>query len=182
MEFFIKHIAKTEGEKLVNESISYSDNEGNVVIFPAPKVMVECNGIVIPEPCPLPVDVTIEGCQDFVVFNAGDIYLESLGRILQLDVTIKDVCPGKRVALAVILTEVDEEGIEQPRGMKTMTIPAHEFDGCKDVTVKNISFVLPEDLVDGDERSICRERKFKARFIANYIDFDYECSDIEDNI
>lgn len=36
--------------------------------------------------------------------------LESLGRILQLDVTVKNVCPNKRVALAVILTEVDEHG------------------------------------------------------------------------
>ena len=57
----------------------------------------------------------------------GDTYLESLGRIIQMDVTIKNVCRGKRVALAAILTEVDENGMEYRRGMKAMTIPAHNY-------------------------------------------------------
>ena len=52
------------------------------------------------------------------------MFLESQGRILQLDLTLKQVCPGKRGALAVILTEVDENGQEHARGMKTVTIPA----------------------------------------------------------
>ncbi len=178
LEFYIKHVAKTGGEKLVNKSISYSDSEGNDVMFPEPRVMVECGGVVVCDPCPVPVEVTMEGCQDFVIFAAGDICLEDTGRILQLNATIKDVCPGKRVALAVIITEIDEKCLEHPCGMKTMTIPAHKFCGCKDVTIKNISFVLPEDLVNGEKKSACCERKFKVRFIANYIDFGYECCDL----
>ena len=56
------------------------------------------------------MDLTVAGCSDAVVVDLGDTYLESQGRILQLNTTIKHVCPGKRVALAVILTEVDAHG------------------------------------------------------------------------
>lgn len=179
LEFFIKHVAQDSGEKLVNQSITYSDTEGNVVVFPEPSVTVECGIVVNPEPCPIPVDLTIDGCQDSVVIDMGDTYLESLGRILQLDVTVKNVCPGKRVALAVILTEVDSNGTEYQRGMKAITIPAHNYPNCRDVLVKCIKFVLPEDLdvSGGTPNAICNPRNFKARFIAHNIDTDYRCCD-----
>lgn len=177
LEFYIKHIANTSGTKLVNESIAYSDTEGNAVTFPEPTVEVECGVVVNPEPCPIPVNVEIEGCKDSVVVDAGEVYLESLGRILQLDVTVKNVCPNRRVALAVILTEVDQKGDEFQRGMKTITIPAHHYSGCRDVLVKCIKFVLPEDLdvSGGRSNAICNERKFKVRFIAHNIDTDFRC-------
>lgn len=81
LEFTVRHVADTYGEKLINESISYSDNEGNVVVFPAPSVTVKCGIIIDPEPCPVPVELTVDSCVDSVVFDAGDTYLESLGRI-----------------------------------------------------------------------------------------------------
>ena len=179
LEFYIKHIAQNSGVKLVNQSITYSDDEGNVVAFPDPSVTVECGIVVNPESCPIPVDLTIDGCQDSVVINLGDTYLESLGRILQLDVTVKNVCPGKRVALAVILTEVDADGVEYQRGMKAITIPAHNYPNCRDVLVKCIKFVLPQDLdvSGGTPETMCNARNFKARFIAHNIDTDYRCCD-----
>ena len=91
--------------------------------------------------------------------------------------TIKNVCPGKRVALAVILTEVDENGVEHQRGMKAMTIPAHDYPSCRDVLVKCVKFVLPEDLdvSSGPTGCMCRQRDLRARFIAHDIDIDYRC-------
>ena len=177
LEFFIRHVGQNPGTKLVNASIDYSDNEGNLVTFPDPTVAVECDVVVNPEECPVPVDLTIEGCSDSVVIDAGDTYLESLGRIIQMDVTVKNVCPGKRVALAVILTEVDENGMEYQRGMKAMTIPAHSFPVCRDVLVKCIKFVVPEDLdVSGaSTQMMCNARNFKVRFIAHNIDTDFRC-------
>ena len=111
------------------------------------------------------------------MINAGDTYLESLGRILQLDVTVKNVCPYKRVALAEILTEIDSSGAEYQRGMKTITIPAHNAPSCRDVPVKCIKFVLPEDLdvSGGTPNAMCNTRNFKVRFIAHNIDTDYQC-------
>lgn len=174
LDFLIRHVSQQPGIKLVNESITYSDNEGNIVSFPKPTVSVECDVVVHPEACPVPVDFTVEGCEDAILVDLRDVYLESQGRIIQMDVTIKNVCPQKRVALAVILTEVDEDGMEYQRGMKAMTIPAHDSPTCRDVLVKCIKFVVPEDLsVSGG--AMCSPRSFKARFIAHNIDTDYRC-------
>ncbi|MGN0532919.1 MAG: VWA domain-containing protein [Eubacterium sp.] len=179
LEFTIEHIADTQGEKEVNQSITYKDKEGNSVDFPNPKVTVSCGGDVTPEKCPDPVAVEINGCEDSVEFDAGDIELDSPGRILQLDVKLKNVCPHRRVALAVILTELDNKETEHQRGIKTITVPQHDSRFCKDVTVRCIKFVLPEDLdVSGaSTKSICNKRRFKARFIAHYIDNDFFCCD-----
>lgn len=179
LEFFIKHVADTSGDKFINASITYSDSENNQATFPTPIVNVDCGVIVHPEPCPEPVDVTICGCQDSIVFDAGDVYLESTGRILQLDINLKNVCPNKRVALGVILTELDAEGNEYPRGVKTITVPAHTFPTCRDVLVRCVKFVLPEDLdVSGGTTGMCNTRSFKARIIAHNIDSDFQCCDI----
>lgn len=177
LEFFVQHVGGIPGTKLVNESISYVDTEGNQVTFPEPTVTVECDVVVIPEECPIPVDLTVDGCSDSVVVDMGDVYLESQGLIIQMDVALKHVCPRKRVALAVILTEVGENGQEYARGMKTITIPAHNLPTCRDVLVRCIKFVVPEDLdvSGGEPRSMCNARRFKARFIAHSIDSDFSC-------
>ena len=179
LEFVVKHTGTISGTKLVNDSITYADTEGNAVTFPEPSIKVDCGLTVTPEPCPIPIDLATASCQDSLVVDLGDTYLESLGRILQLNVTLKNVCPYKRVALAVILTEVDYAGQEHSRGMKTFTIPAHSSPGCRDILVKCIKFVLPEDLnVSGKcPQSLCSTRNFKARLIAHNIDTDFVCCD-----
>ena len=176
LEFTVQHIGSCSGTVEVNESISYDDAEGNVVSFPSPELEVDCNIIIRPEICPEPVELTVDGCEDTLEFDAGDLGMESLGRIVQLSVTLKNVCPHRRVALAAILTEVDDHGLEYKRGMKTVLVPAHTKESCRDVTVRCIKFVLPESLdVSGSTSSICNARNFKARFIANYIDDDFTC-------
>ena len=180
LEFTVQHVGQDSGIKTVNSSIEYTDTEGNVVTFPSPTIEVECGRVVIPEACPIPVDVTIGGCEDSVVIDAGDSYLESQGRILQLDVNLKNVCPNKRVALAVLLTEVDANGDEHSRGMKTFTIPAHTAPTCRDVLVRCIKFVLPEDLdvSGGTPLAMCNPRNLKVRFIAHNIDSDFQCCEL----
>ena len=176
LSFTAQHNGICAGVLTVNESITYADNEGNVVTFDDPEINVNCGEDVFPEPCPQPVDITIGGCEDSAIFDAGDLLMDSLGRILQLDVTLRNVCPGKRVALAVILTEVDAEDNEYNRGTKTIVIPAHTQPTCRDVTVRCIKFVLPEELdVSGSTETLCGERFFRVRFIANYIDSNFVC-------
>lgn len=178
LEFTVQHIGPCAGTVEVNESISYYDEEGNIVRFPSPELDVDCDITVLPEICPEPVDLTVDGCEDTLEFDAGDLGMESLGRIVQLSVTLQNVCPNRRVALAAILTEVDDHGLEYKRGMKTVLIPAHTRATCRDVTVRCMKFVLPESLdVSGSTDSICNARKFKARFIAHYVDNDFECCD-----
>ena len=176
LEFTVQHIGSCSGTVEVNESISYDDAEGNMVSFPSPELDVDCDIIIRPEICPEPVELTVDGCEDTLEFDAGDLGMESLGRIVQLSVTLKNVCPHRRVALAAILTEVDDHGLEYKRGMKTVLVPAHTKESCRDVTVRCIKFVLPESLdVSGSTSSICNARNFKARFIANYIDDNFTC-------
>lgn len=178
LEFTVRHTGTCSGEVEVNESITYSDDEGNIVNFPSPTLEVDCDIVVNPEECPVPVDIAINGCEDSIVFDAGELAMESLGRIVQLDVTLKNICPNKRVALAVILNEVDNNGTEHKRGLKTMTIPAHNRETCQDILVKCVKFVLPEDLSVNDiTDAICPTRNLKARFICHYIDNDFECCD-----
>lgn len=176
LEFYVRHTAGTPGTKPVNELITYTDTEGNVVNFPEPTVTVDC-GIVVNEPCPVPVDLSVDGCEEAATLDMGDVALEGLGRIVQLDVRLTGVCPDRRVAMAVILTEVDESGMEYQRGMKVMTIPAHSQNGCRDVLVRCIKFVLPEDLDvnGGDGADMCSTRRMRARCIAHYIDNGYRC-------
>ena len=181
LRFTVEHLGACEGSLSVNAFVDYDDAQGNIVDFGDPQVEVTCGTVIIPEPCPVAVDVTLQGCEDEIEFDAGAVLLESLGRVLKLDVTVPNVCPGRRVALAVILTEVDDEDNEFRRGMKTLVIPAHDAEGCRDITVRCIRFVLPEELdVSGDETRLCDERRFRARFIANYIDAGFTCCTLDD--
>lgn len=169
--FTIQHTALTSGIKLVNAAISYTDAEGNVAQFAAPSVFVNCAATPTrADTCPAPVGIAVTGCDDFVIFNAGDLALEDTGRILQLDVNLQNVCPNRRVALAVVLTELDGSGQSQPRGMKTYTIPAHVLPSCTDVLITCIRFILPDDGMP-----LCADRTLQARFMAHYIDNNFTC-------
>lgn len=181
LAFQVRHIAAMGGVKAVNQSIVYSDAEGNTVSFPDPKVTVDCDIIVHPDPCPRPVELTAAACKDAVVVDVGSVHVGSSGQIIELNVTIRKVCPGKRVALAAILTEVDSNGAEYQRGMKTMTIPPHCCPTCRDVQVQCIRFVVPEDLAISDHcnNTNCTSRRFYVRFISNYVDTDYQCCAVE---
>ena len=178
LEFYIRHISQNSGTKPVNQSITYSDTEGNALTFPDPSVKVDCGIIVTPEPCPTPVKFTVDGCEDFMVVDLGDTYLESTGRIVELDVTVRNVCPYKRVALGIILTEIDCKGAEYPRGVKQspyrriiINLPRY--------SVKCIRFVLPDDFSVSctAEAECAAQRNLRARVIAHHIDTGYRCCD-----
>ena len=176
LEFYVRHIGETGGTKPVNQSITYTDREKQDVSFPDPKVLVDCGVVTTPEGCPEPVEVTMDGCQDFVSVDLGDTYLQSQGRILEVRATLHNVCPDKRVALAVLLSEVDEKGKEHPRGMKTVTVPVHHCPACRNVLVRGIRFILPEDLnVSGTPGKLCTPRNLRVRLFSHYVDYDFQC-------
>ena len=63
-------------------------------------------------------DIYFEKCEDHKVCHIGDTVMEGQGRILDLTMCLKNVCPGKRVAVGIALSELDPRGNEYPRGMK----------------------------------------------------------------
>ena len=174
LAFRARHRGVTGGVKQVNQSIQYSDAQGNLVDFPDPTVNVKCDVVVCAEPCPTPVDVVAERCSDLVVVDVGDVQLGGQGRIIQLELTVKDVCPNRRVALGVILEEVGPDGKTEPRGVKVFTLPAHTQPGCRDVQVQCIRFVVPED-VSLWGKSLCDTRRFQVQVIAQAMDGEFRC-------
>ncbi len=117
------------------------------------------------------VDFTVSGCNDMVEFDAGDVAMLQDGKLLSVDVTLKSVCPGKRVALATLLSELDSTGAEQRRGMRCMTVSAQTGDQPCDIAVRGIRFVLPADI----SLSSGNVRRLRLRFICHYIDSDINC-------
>ncbi len=168
LTFTVQRIGTCNGTVYVNESLTYSDDEGQDPQFPDPTIKVDCdNGN-----CPDTIDIYMDQCNDVITFDANDLYIEN-GCILTLNVLLRNVCPDKRVALAVILSEVDDLGLEESRGVKFILVPAHDNDLCSDIAVECIRFVLPSSLSCN-----CTTRHFKARFIANIVDFNFNCCDV----
>lgn len=178
LEFNVEHIGTCSGTMEANDDISYTDDVGSIVSFPSPTIEVDCGTEVCPEHCPEAVDIQVNGCEDVVEIDAGNVHMDSLGFIINLELVLKNVCPNRRIALAAVLTETDPKGKEYKRGIKVFTVPAHHGSSCRDVAVKCIRFVVTGDTdVSGSAASLCNTRNFKARFFANYIDSGFDCCD-----
>lgn len=89
---------------------------------------------------------------------------EALGRTLDVNCTLQNVCPGRRSALGITLTEMDENGAEYARGFRAITVPAHNGRCNQDVQVDTVRFILPEDL------SLQERRHFIVRTQHHYLD------------
>ena len=181
LRFTVCHVGSTWGRTAVNESVCYEDREGNCLCFPSPTVEIlgDCQDI-IGDPCPDPTTFQVEPCQDLAEVTAKDLTISGQGRIVRVNAMLKHVCPGRRVALAAVLTEVDENGTEYARGMKTLLIPAQEGEGCRDIQIRCIQFIVPEELdVSGNPEAMCGSREFRVRLSANYVDTDFQCCDPE---
>lgn len=176
LTFTARFIGTTSGLKAVNASITYEDKEGNSVTFPDPLIQADCGLCQCVECSPKETAVTAPGCQDTITLDLDQVHLESTGRIAQVRVTLKNVCPEKRVALALQLLELDEQDQEIKRGMKFFTIPAHHGPNCRDVDLRCIRFILPDlSCPCGASQTGCRPQiRLIARAFAHYIDFDFD--------
>ena len=96
--------------------------------------------------------------------------LDNVGRILEFSLTIKNVCPNQKVALAIILNEVNNLGEEIKKGMKIISVAPHSSSVCEDIKVTNIKFVLPEE-----DQLLCQEREYSVRVFGNYLDNNPIC-------
>ncbi len=151
-------------------------NQTNKTILANEETSADRNIRQCVEYMPYAAEVGIRGCQDSIIYDLGNVDLESTGHIIQLRMTLKNVYPGRRVALAVLLNEVDDMGNEAKCGLKTITIPAHHQPSSTDIELRSIRFVLPDDdcYHNAHYASRCRKRNFIARTIAHYIDHDFE--------
>ena len=128
-----------------------------------------CSRPVRPQPCPDSAGFRISCCRETTVVDLPDHCLSGLGRMIYLNVTLKAICPNKRLAVAVQLLEVDRCGREHPCGLRFFEIPAQGGTVCRDLKLNCIRFVVPEG---GCCSSLCRSRCFRAKVMANYLDTD----------
>ena len=121
--------------------------------------------------------ISIGGCSDMTACTIANVQPSAQGRIVEIGVRVRRVCPGKRTALGILLHELDENDVEYVRGMKSMTLPAHSESSCRDIVVEGIRFVLPEDvsLAESCASGGCGERRFRVRTHVHYVDINVSC-------
>ena len=97
--------------------------------------------------------------------------LFSVGRFLTLGLTIKKVAPNKQIAIGIRIYETTG-GNRVIKGHKMFAV-AHNKNCCQDITLKNIHFVLPEEIAETDDKTnICSRRTFDIETTSHYIDID----------
>lgn len=97
--------------------------------------------------------------------------LSNVGRYLTLRLTVKNVAPNKQVALGIKIYETTG-GCRVIKGHKEFAF-AHNGDCCRDITLKNVHFVLPEEIAETDDKTnICSQRTFDIETLSHYIDLD----------
>lgn len=178
LTFEIQAVGGLTGDVLVDQSITLTDAAGESVHFPNPVLHITGGGPgpqpecpVIDIPCPDPVAITASGCEECVCADLGCTSLETSGRILNLSMTLKGLCPGKRVAVGILVSEVDACGNVYDCGFKTLVIPPQRSSTggfCAPVRVRGMRFVVP-DSIPGLPH--CAKRTFLVRVFTNTIDF-----------
>lgn len=169
LTFHVQHVGAAGGTKPVNRSIEFQDAAGSDPTFPSPSITVECGSVITPS-CPHTVDVYAPPCADSVFCDAGDISLSDEGRILQVDFTLKGVCPHRRTCVGIIVSELMAGGTEESRGFKTLIVPAHDGQTCRDIHVMCVSFVLP---APESNCGTCTGRHLRVRILANSMDYTW---------
>ena len=176
LQLDVRHTGCKTGCLPVNASLIYEDQDHHCLMFPTPAIEVTRCGCSGGDCCPGGCCIVAEPCRDGAECCCGETRLSGLGRVVEVNAVIRDVCPGRRIGAAVILTEVDPLGKEHNQGMKTYEIPPQQGEGCRDVTLHCIQFVVPETTRFWEPcESLCSPRCFRARVIANYLDTDYQC-------
>lgn len=133
-----------------------------------------------PGDCNCSANVNGETCGQTICCDLAELPLEDDGRILEVTARVSNICPGKRTAMAVMVHELDEKDNEYVRGVKTFTLPAHQEQGRRDILIKGVRFVLPED-ISLSRGCINGRRRFMVRAIAHYADGEYSCQDVRES-
>ena len=125
--------------------------------------------VILPEPGAERI-LRLDGCGtafcDLPPFSPGDG-----GQVLSLSLHLTDVLPGRQVAAAVQLEELDREGEAFPRGTKTFLLPPQPGPEPSELLLPSIRFVLPAEL----ELDPGGPRRLRVRADAHYVQQGERC-------
>lgn len=136
------------------------------------------------EDCPFEKEATfaVEGRQfvrgirfaegaDFLSYDAGDLQMDALGRVLELSFTLKQVCHDRAVSVCIGIYETDAAGKAHCRGSRILRYPGFSAACgellCRDVRISGVRFVLPEGT-----STLAGSRSFSAKFTVHYAESD----------
>lgn len=89
-------------------------------------------------------------------------------RVLDVSVTLRNVCPGRAGTLGLSLNELDENGAEHARGFRAISVPPQPGSRPQDVQLGSVRFVLPGDT------GLQRRRHLVVRTTHHYLDSSAE--------
>ena len=113
--------------------------------------------------------IYFRSCEEAKVKEMPDRELDNTGRVLDVTMTLRNVCPCRHVSVGYLVTELDEDNNEYSRGFKCFTVEPHYQSGGADVERETIRVILPDDVrVDGGKRQCEGTRHFIVRTEAHY--------------
>lgn len=111
-------------------------------------------------------EVTFKLCEDSKNISIDNVILKHQGRFLKVTVNLHVLCPGKKIALGVILKEeVGNDLIIKGLKVCEISMPKISNKCIEKVFIKDFCFIIPED-------DICDTRKFKIDVISHYSSFN----------
>ncbi len=173
LQIQLQYLGTTTAEVQPLTQITYQDSEQHNITFPLQTVSIRCPYAV--EPCPETISFRIDSNQSQVSYDLGHFDVQHFGTILECSLTLRQVCPNHRTALALILTETDHTGATQPRGFQTFTIPAHNQQCPQDIVCNHIRFILPALPVTDETAQNCQPRNLHMQILAHHIDTGFSC-------
>lgn len=153
-------VTDTESEKPEAITIMPENNSRKIKPCPNPKPCCEaCN--------PNHTEVTVKPCTDYVE-KTVDVVVDPKGKILAVNLNLPLVCNTKDINVGVFVTEV-VLGQEKPCAHKVIRIPATKSGpggSCQD----NRDCHCVEFMINDNADTVCKERKFRIRTKAHYVD------------
>ncbi len=173
LQIKLQYIGTTATKVQPLTQITYQDSQQHNVTFPLQTLSVRCPYEV--GSCPETVSFCIEPNQSQVSYDLGHFDVQHFGTILECSLTLRQVRPNHRTALALILTETDHTGATHPRGFQTFTIPAHNQPCPQDIVCNHIRFILPALPLSDETVQNCQPRNLHMQVLAHNIDTAFHC-------
>ena len=110
--------------------------------------------------------IKIDACK---IWDNKDIHaeLECQGRLLTIKVTLKNVCPNKKIAVGVLLLEGNTvKGFKAKEIVTPSLLNGRECNHCDSVVICKFYFVLPG--------SLCCPITLTPKIIAHYTNFNVD--------
>lgn len=104
----------------------------------------------------------VEGCCEQVNRDLGSINIANLGQIINVSLTLRNVCPNRKIAVAITLVEIDQCCHEHQRAFRVFEIQTPSTS-CGNLRVNDLRFAIPVE-------NACQKRRFRFLVTANYSD------------